>query len=206
MSSRFPERSPYFSALLFSQETVFSSHNKSPNFIKTNRAQKKKRHGQTNKRQKMANISHTDVDATHREYGERKITSGNRQKVLSYLVNWLDKHQNVTSVQTHQYPESRAPICLAEKAWWVQLRWRARTNTPVWHTKYVIVHKYIISSVLLLCLVPPHLRLTPRKDHARELVNLVKESGRKQEAAAKWTNRVSLFTGLAVWTCRGKNT
>jgi hypothetical protein len=112
------------------------------------------------------------------------------------------KHQNVTSVQTHQYPESRAPICLAQKAWWVQLRWWARTNTPapVSHTKYVIIQN--ISS--LLCLVPPHLRLTPRKDHARELVNLVKESGRKQEAAAKWTNKVSLFTGFAAWTCREK--
>jgi len=40
--------------------------------------------------------------------------------------------------------------------------------------------------------VPPHLRLAPRKYHARELVNLVKESSGKQEAGVKWRNRVSL--------------
>lgn len=53
----------------------------------------------------------------------------------------------------------------------------------------------------LLCLVPPHLRLAPRKDHAREFVNLIKKSGGKQEAAAKWINRVSLFTGFAARAC-----
>lgn len=51
-------------------------------------------------------------------------------------------------------------------------------------------------SVLLLCLVPPHLRLTPRKDHARELVNLVKESSGKQEAAASGPTRLVCSQGL----------
>lgn len=36
--------------------------------------------------------------------------------------------------------------------------------------------------------VPPRLGLAPREDHPGELVDLVKDSGREQEAAARWSN------------------
>lgn len=62
-----------------------------------------------------------------------------------------------------------------------------------------------ISVSSLLFSMPPHFRLAPRKDHARELVNLVEEPSGKQEAAAEWIKRVSLFAGFAAYGCRGKN-
>jgi hypothetical protein len=61
-----------------------------------------------------------------------------------------------------------------------------------------------ISVSSLLFSMPPHFRLAPRKDHARELVNLVEEPSGKQEAAAEWIKRVSLFAGFAAYGCKGK--
>lgn len=67
--------------------------------------------------------------------------------------------------------------------------------------KRVIIHVSVSS---LLFSMPPHFRLAPRKDHARELVNLVEEPSGKQEAAAEWIKRVSLFAGFAAYGCKGK--
>jgi len=88
-----------------------------------------------------------------------------------------------------------APVIQDSQLNGFEVRWEGRGDLGSIYRR-VIVHECRYLLIYILCSVPPHFRLAPREDHAGELVDLVKEPGGEQEAAAEWTRRVSLHAGF----------